>query len=233
VLKPWHRAPWWVPPGSAELVWRLEDRVDRDAEPDDRRSPVGCCEESPDPGMSEVRPARPVAPGRPARYADASRREGTCHLWLVCQPLAGWRPVEVTDRRTARAVAQGMNAMVDCHVPQAVRSRGGLDHVHTHTPAALAEACPPAEARRMLRKRDWSDTPQHGREFNRADIEPRSWLTPGWIAGGRIRLSSVQPSAGGGWPPRGQGPHSRPLSHRPGAPPTPAALSIMIAMVNY
>jgi DDE superfamily endonuclease len=45
-----------------------------------------------------------------------------------------------------------------------------LDHLHTHTPAALSEIFPPAEARRILQKRDFRYTPKHGSWLNMAEI---------------------------------------------------------------
>jgi hypothetical protein len=46
-----------------------------------------------------------------------------------------------------------------------------LDNLNTHTPAALYEAFPPAEARRLLRKLDFRYTPKHGSWLNMAEIE--------------------------------------------------------------
>jgi hypothetical protein len=149
----------------------MEDILDLYAEPYDRRYPVVCFDESPYQLVSEVRPALPVAPGRPARDDYEYRREGTCNLFIFCQPLAGWRHVEVTDRRTARDFAQCMKALVDLHFPKAGLISVVLDNLNTHTPAALYEAFPPAEARRILRKLDLRYTPKHGSWLNMAEIE--------------------------------------------------------------
>jgi hypothetical protein len=64
-----------------------------------------------------------------------------------------------------------MKALVDIHFPKAVLIRVVLDNLNTHTPAALYEAFPPAEARRILRKLDWRYTPKHGSWLNMAEIE--------------------------------------------------------------
>ncbi len=95
----------------------MEDILDLYAEPYDRRFPVVCFDESPYQLVSEVRQPLPVAPGRPARYDYEYRREGTCNLFMFFQPLAGWRHVEVTERRTARDFAQCMKALVERHFP--------------------------------------------------------------------------------------------------------------------
>jgi hypothetical protein len=46
-----------------------------------------------------------------------------------------------------------------------------LDNLNTHTPAALYDAFPPDEARRMLRKLEFHYTPNHGSWLNMAEIE--------------------------------------------------------------
>jgi hypothetical protein len=160
-----------VPTVRAAFVWRMEAILDLDAEPYDRRYPVVCVDASPDHLVRETRQPLPVAPGRPARYAYEYRREGTCHLLLFCPPLAGWRHVEVTARRTAQDFAPCMNALVEIHCPKAALISVVRDNLHTHTPAALYEAFPPAEARRMLSKRDLRYTPQHGSWLNMAEVE--------------------------------------------------------------
>jgi hypothetical protein len=171
VLKPWRREPWCLPTVSAAFVWRMEDILDWYAEPYDRRYPVVCFDESPYQLVSETRQPLPVAPGRPPRDDYEYRREGTCNLLLLFQPLAGWRHVEVTARRTAQDVAQCMNALVDVHCPKAARISVVLDHLHTHTPAAWYEAFPPAEARRMRSKLDLRYTPKHGSGLHMAAVE--------------------------------------------------------------
>jgi DDE superfamily endonuclease len=149
----------------------MEDVLDLYAEPYDRPSPVVCFDESPDQLVSEVRQPLPVAPGRPARSDYEYRRMGTCNLLMLLQPLAGWRQVEVTARRTAQDFAQCMRALVDEHFPQAELISVVLDHLNTHTPAALYATFPSAEARRLVRKLDFRYTPKHGSWLNMAELE--------------------------------------------------------------
>jgi hypothetical protein len=149
----------------------MEDVLDLYAEPYDPQYPVVCVDESPYPLVSEVRQPVLAAPGRPVRYDDEYRREGTCTLFMFLQPLGGWRHVKVTDRRTAQDVAHCMKALVDSHFPQATLISVVLDHLNTHTPAALYDTFTPAEARRMLRKLDFRYTPKHGSWLNMAEIE--------------------------------------------------------------
>ena len=67
--------------------------------------------------------------------------------------------------------AQCIAELVDVHCPQAEKIRVVLDNLSTHTPAALYEVFPPADARRMLRKLEFHLTPVHGSWLNMAAIE--------------------------------------------------------------
>jgi hypothetical protein len=78
--------------------------------------------------------------------------------------------VKVTDRRTAQDFAYCMQDLVDVHLPEATVISVVLDHLNTHTPAALYATFAPTEACRILRKLDFHDTPKHGSGLNMAEI---------------------------------------------------------------
>jgi hypothetical protein len=88
-------------------------------------------------------------------------------------PLEGWRHVKVTDRRTNVDFAQCLRDLVDEHFCEAQKIVLMSDNLHTHKPAALYEAFPPSEARRIMEKIAWHHTPKHGSWLNRAEIELR------------------------------------------------------------
>ena len=48
-------------------------------------------------------------------------------------------------------------------MPDAVRIRVIQDNLNTHTPAAVDEVFAPADAKRMLDRLEFHDTPKHGR----------------------------------------------------------------------
>jgi hypothetical protein len=149
----------------------MEDVLDLYAEPYDPHRPQVCLDESPYQLVSEKRQPVPVTPGHPARYDYEYKREGTCNLFLFFQPLAGWRHVKVTERRTGLDFAQCLQELVDVHFPQAEVIRLVTDQLNTHTPAVLYEAFAPEEARRIARKIEWHYTPKHGSWLNMVEIE--------------------------------------------------------------
>lgn len=149
----------------------MEDVLDLYAEPYQPWRPVVCFDERPVQLLSETRAALPMQPGRVRRYDYEYRREGTANLFVMCQPLAGWREVKTTSRRTKVDFARCMQELVDVHFPYAEVIRVVLDNLNTHTPASLYDAFVPEEARRLLRKLEFHFTPKHGSWLNMAEIE--------------------------------------------------------------
>ena len=160
-----------IPAVGAEFVCRMEDVLDLYAEPYDATRPVVCFDETSKQLIAETRTPLPMEPGKPERVDYEYERRGTANLFLVTEPRTGWRHVDVTDRRTKPDFAQQMRALVDQHFPDANRIRVVLDNLNTHTAAALYEAFPPAEARRILRKLEFHYTPLHGSWLNMAELE--------------------------------------------------------------
>ena len=116
-------------------------------------------------------PALPPRPGIPLRQDYEYRREGTRNLFLACEPLAGWRQVTVTQRRTMRDFAQQMRWLVDQAYPDIPVIRVVLDNLNTHRRASLYETFPAEEARRIAKRLEFHYTPKHGSWLNMAEIE--------------------------------------------------------------
>jgi hypothetical protein len=149
----------------------MEDVLDLYAEPYDPARPSVCFDETSKQLIAETRLPLPMEPGKPERVDYEYERKGTANLFLVTEPLSGWRHVDVTDRRTKHDFAQQMRDLVDRHFPDADRIRVVLDNLNTHTPASLYEAFSPDEARRILRKLEFHYTPVHGSWLNMAELE--------------------------------------------------------------
>ncbi len=78
----------------------MEDVLDLYAEPYDPDRPVVCFDETSTQLLADTRPPLPAQPGRPRRQDYEYRRGGTRNIFLTCEPLAGWRHVAITERRT-------------------------------------------------------------------------------------------------------------------------------------
>ena len=156
---------------SAEYVWHMEDVLDLYSEPEDPERPVVCFDECPCQLVAEVRPPEPAQEGKPRRVDYEYKRNGTANLFMIVEPKAGWRHVEVTGQRTKMDFAAQMKALVDEYMPEAKLIRVVLDNLNTHTPAALYEAFAPEEARRIVSKLEFHYTPKHGSWLNMAELE--------------------------------------------------------------
>ena len=149
----------------------MEDVLDVYERPYDPRFPVVCLDETSKQLVAESRAPVPMAPGRPARVDYEYERRGVSALFLVCEPLRGWRRVVVSDRRTRIEWAHVVRDLVDVQFPDAEKIVLVQDNLNTHTTASLYTAFPPAEARRLARKLELHYTPKHGSWLNIAELE--------------------------------------------------------------
>lgn len=133
------------------------------------RYPVVCCDAACQQLCAEVRPTQRLAPGRPTRKDYAYERKGVCHQVMMCALWRGWRHGRVTTRRTRQAYAHCVRTLVETYYPQARKIRLVQDNLHTHEGASLYEAFAPQEARRLLDRLEFHDTPNHGRWLNMAE----------------------------------------------------------------
>ena len=133
--------------------------------------PVICLDEATKQMVKET--VMPIAPqpGVPERVDYEYERNGTANLFMLCEPMTGWRHVEVTQQRTAIDYAHLLKALVDDFYPQALKITVVQDNLNTHSPASLYKAFAPAEARRILEQLEFCHTPKHGSWLNMAEIE--------------------------------------------------------------
>jgi hypothetical protein len=161
-----------IPPkANAAFVANMEDVLEVYHRPYDERRPVVCVDEGGKQLIGDARPPLPVRPGQPQRVDHEYARNGTANLFMVFEPLAGWRHVEVTERRTNKDFARLVQDILEVRYPAAAKVVLVLDNLSTHAPAALYEAFAPAEARRLVERLEWHYTPKHGSWLNVAEIE--------------------------------------------------------------
>src|SRR5215204_4260975 len=171
-LKPWLTQCWCIPPEQdAEFCWRMEDVLEVYTRPYDPLRPQVCLDETSRQLLGQVTPPMPLAPGQPAREDYEYQRGGVCNLFLVTEPLAGWRQIMVSDRRTRIDWAHCIKDLVDIHYPDAEQIVLIQDNLNTHTPASLYAAFAPAEAKRLADKLELHYTPKHGSWLTMAEIE--------------------------------------------------------------
>lgn len=149
----------------------MEDVLDVYHRPYDERRPLICIDEQPKQLVSETRVPLPPRPGAPARHDYEYRRQGVANLFMLFQPLLGWRYVWPTERRTAKDFAEVLRWLAEELYPDAEKLVLVTDNLNTHSTACLYEAFDPGRARRIARRLEWHYTPRHGSWLNMAEIE--------------------------------------------------------------
>ncbi len=111
---------------------------------------------------------------RPCIREQTSGQKIVCFKDVVISPIeytGHGEHVEVTEQRTMQDYARVVRWLVDEISPQAEYIRLVQDNLNMHTPAALYETFPLAEARHILQRVEFHYTPKHGRGANMAEIE--------------------------------------------------------------
>jgi transposase len=170
-LKPWQEKMWCVPQIDATYVARMEDVLGLYTTLPRPRTAVVCVDETPQQLIGEVRTALPLVPGHVARHDYEYRRNGTANIFVAMDAHQPRRYTKVTARRTAVDFAEWLRDLVDLHYAGTERILLVLDNLSTHTPAALYEAFPPAEARRLSSRLEFHYVPKHASWLNMVEIE--------------------------------------------------------------
>lgn len=139
--------------------------------PYDARYPTVCLDEKPVVLHAEVRETLPTAPGHVERRDYEYERHGTANLFVMVEPLAGWRHVAVTEQRTKQDYAECLRYLAEERYPDAERIYVVQDNLNTHVAGALYERFPPQQARAILDRLEFHPTPKHGSWLNQAEIE--------------------------------------------------------------
>lgn len=130
-----------------------------------------CLDEAQKQLVAEVRqPTRP-RPGQPERFDAHYLRAGVCQLFLMVEPLRGWRHVEVRPHKGAQDWAEVIQTLLTRHYPRAKRVRLVVDNLNTHAGSALYQTFAPAEARALYERLELHYTPKHASWLNMAEIE--------------------------------------------------------------
>ena len=163
---------WCIPDKpSAEFVDHMEDVLEVYHRPYDPKRPVVCVDETLKQLIGETREPLPPRPGSVERFDYVYTRNGVASLFLACEPLAGWRHIEVTEHRRRADWAGFLRSLLEGRYREAERVVLIMDQLNTHSPASFYEAFPPEEAKRLAERVEIHHTPKHGSWLNQAEIE--------------------------------------------------------------
>ena len=138
--------------------------------PFDSNYPVVCMDESPKQLIAETKTPISGSPGQPERHDYEYKRCGMCNIFMACEPLAGKRMVNITERKTKKDWAVFLEEIAS-HYREAEKITLVMDNYNTHTPGALYETFPPDQAKTLWDRFEFLYTPKHGSWLNMAEIE--------------------------------------------------------------
>lgn len=148
----------------------MEDILDLYEEPYDQNRPVLCIDERPCQLIGDVVAPIPMKPGKPKKVDHEYERNGTCSVFIACEPLTGWRYLEVRQQRTKVDYAEFMDRVSEHYIDTAVM-RVVQDNLNTHTPGSFYERFDPEKARNLMNRFEFHYTPKKGSWLNMAEIE--------------------------------------------------------------
>jgi hypothetical protein len=152
----------------------MEDILDLYEEPYDPKRPVIGMDERPCQLIGDVVAPIPMKPGKPKKEDNEYERNGTCNVFIACEPLTGWRYVEVRKQRTKMDYAEFMDKVSEIYLkmrPEADLLRVVQDNLNTHTYGSFYERFDPEKARYLKNRFEFHYTPKKGSWLNMAEIE--------------------------------------------------------------
>ncbi len=177
---------WVIPPqADAEFVAGMEQVLDTYAIPYDPACPVLCMDEQPVQLLRETRTPIPATTTHGKRVDYEYERAGTTNIFMLTEPLAGWREVSVRTTKTKADWAMEMARLLEGRYAHCAKVILVCDNLNTHTRGAFYEVFEPERARRLVRRIDFRHTPKHGSWLNIAENELSS-LTRQCVAGRRF-----------------------------------------------
>ena len=147
-----------------------EDILDLYEEPYDPNRPVLCVDERPCQLIGDVVTPIPMKPGKPKKEDNEYERNGTCSVFIACEPLAGWRYLEVRKQRTKMDYAEFMDRVSE-HYMDASVMRVVQDNLNTHTYGSFYERFDPEKARNLKNRFEFHYTPKKASWLDMAEIE--------------------------------------------------------------
>jgi hypothetical protein len=148
----------------------MEQVLDVYKRPYNEANPVVCMDESPQQLIETVR-EQPMQPGQDKRVDYEYIRHGVVNIFMANEPLVGKRMVELTESKTKVDYAQFLKRISDEMYPDTERITLIADNFGTHTIGAFYEAFAPEEAKRLIDRFEFINTPKHGSWLNMAEIE--------------------------------------------------------------
>jgi hypothetical protein len=161
---------WCVADLTDEYMANMEDVLEVYEKPYNPAEPVVCLDEKPISLHDDVRPARPMAPGKLRRPDYEYKRCGTANVYCAVEPKAGVHFTIATPNRSAPQFAQAMETIIDSY-PNADTIHLVMDNLNIHGPKSLTDHFGQEKGTELWNRLTVHYTPIHGSWLNQAEIE--------------------------------------------------------------
>src|SRR3989454_4360935 len=140
-----------IPPEQdAEFVACMEAVLETSAQADDPQYPGLCMDEQPVQLLKETRVPIAATTTHGRRVDDEDERNGTASMFLVAEPLSGFRQATARIRRTKADWASEVAHRLDTRYAACGDVTLVCDNLNTHTKGAFYAAFEPARARASM-----------------------------------------------------------------------------------
>lgn len=149
---------------------RMEDVLAIYERPYQADEPVLCLDEKPISLHADVRPARPLSPGKRLRPDNEYKRCGTANVFGVVEPKAGRHFTVATPNRSAAQFAQVVRHIAQQY-PAVSTIHLVMDNLNIHCRKSLTDAFGEQAGGDLWDRFTVHYTPKHGSWLNQAEIE--------------------------------------------------------------
>jgi len=148
----------------------MEDVLEVYERPCNPKEPVVCFDEKPVTLHGDVRPARPMSPGKPRRPDNEYKRRGTANVFCAVEPQRGIHFTIPTPNRAKPAFAMAIEAIVNAY-PEATTIQLVMDNLNIHRRKSLTDHFGEEKGNLIWNRLTVHYTPKHGSWLNQAEIE--------------------------------------------------------------
>jgi hypothetical protein len=161
---------WCVADLTDEYLIKMEDVLEVYERLYNPAEPVVCIDEKPISLHADVRPARPMAAGKPRRPDNEYERCGTANAFCAVEPRAGKHFTLVTPNRSAPEFAKALETIIESY-PEAATIHLVMDNLNIHGPKPLTDYFGQEKGKQLWSRLTVHYTPKHGSWLNQAEIE--------------------------------------------------------------
>jgi len=148
----------------------MEDVLATYEKPYQADEPVLCLDEKPISLHADVRPPRPLSPGKPLRPDNEYKRCGTANVFGIVEPKTGRHFTTATPNRSAAQFAQVVRHLAGQY-PAAQTIHLVMDNLNIHYRKSLTDSFGEEVGGKLWERFRVHYTPKHGSWLNQAEIE--------------------------------------------------------------